>query len=299
MIEDKIITAWYAFRRAGIEIRPDPDRVQAPDIRTEPVSERERSTSSDCRPRPIFTAPPEGSTGSRAPQSPTSEAASRDPSGRHRRHSAIVAGSAQAVRGDDGNERTVAKLAQGEVRRDVALTGDPRTASAHADQGLVLCEVSKDVASGARREATVAEKMAEIVTLGNKGSTASRPGRDERRAAHRVQAAARNLLGRIRSFFRWESGAREVRALWPDCRHEETSRKARSKVKANDPSPVAGHQYTVRSVPRVDAALTTSAEEKKSLNDFATGLAQGVWIERSRGLSRSRSPVGTWVEDLV
>jgi small-conductance mechanosensitive channel/CRP-like cAMP-binding protein len=124
---------------------------------------------------------------------------------------AIASGAARvAVRGEGGLEKTVATLPAGEVFGEMSLlTGDPRAASVHAEDGLVLVSVSREALLPVlTANPGVAEKMAEVVTLRKQGlerAQAEVSSESGKRAD--VQAAKATLAGRIRRFFRLGSRA--------------------------------------------------------------------------------------------
>ncbi len=213
VIEDRIMhRVWYAFRRAGIEI-PFPIQTvyehripYAELLRRKMPVEVERVLANV----PIFTAMAKEDLARLAAAARVLHFGRGEPVIRQGEAGdtlyAIVSGTARvAVRSDDGGERTVAQLGAGEVFGEMSLlTGEPRSASVHAEDGLVLVSVSKDALLPVlTAHPQVAEKMAEIVTVRKQGldRVQAETGTDSARRAE-VQGATRNLLGRMRKFFR-------------------------------------------------------------------------------------------------
>jgi small-conductance mechanosensitive channel/CRP-like cAMP-binding protein len=117
---------------------------------------------------------------------------------------AIVSGSARVtVVSEDRTEHTVAVLREGDVFGEMSLlTGEPRSASVHAEERLVLCAVSKGaVLPLLAANPSMAERMAEIITLRRQGLERARSEVTVGSPHLESQHASRNLLVRIRKFF--------------------------------------------------------------------------------------------------
>jgi small-conductance mechanosensitive channel/CRP-like cAMP-binding protein len=211
VIEDQIMhRIWYAFRRYGIEIpfpirtvyqyqmplpegtkkgRVDLDRVLSKVAIFEPLTNEERGWLLEAASMVDFAG---------------GEPVIRQGEAGDAMY-VIVSGSARvAVRSDGGGEKIVATLKPGEVFGEMSLlTGEPRSASVYAEEGLVLCSVSRDgLLPILTANPAVAEKIAEIVTFRRQGLS-----RIEAEAAQdiagkaEVQGAVKSLVGRIRRFF--------------------------------------------------------------------------------------------------
>jgi small-conductance mechanosensitive channel/CRP-like cAMP-binding protein len=115
----------------------------------------------------------------------------------------IAGGEARVlIRGDNGAEREVAVLREGNVFGEMSLlTGDPRTASIDAQGHLAVVEVGKDALSPVlSSNPALAAGMAEIVVLRREMLDRARAMADSEKEKE-IAAASKTLLGRIRSFF--------------------------------------------------------------------------------------------------
>jgi len=211
VIEDTVMhRIWYGFRRAGIEI-PFPTnvnyeyKVDAPP----PAQEEASSTEEALGKIPLFESLTADERKKLAGGSTRVEFAAGESVIRQGQPGnslyCILAGAVQVlVRSQDGAERSVARLGEGDVFGEMSLlTGEPRSASVVSEDGVILLRVPKEALLPIlTANPAAAERMAEIMAARRQGldrAHAEAASEAENRA--RLQGEAKSILGKIRKFF--------------------------------------------------------------------------------------------------
>jgi small-conductance mechanosensitive channel/CRP-like cAMP-binding protein len=222
-IEDQVMSRlWYAFRRRGVEI-PFPIRHLyhhglPPPLAGEAAAGAVAAPPADARKEaairgalsavPIFAELSEAERESLARGAMLADYGSGERVIRQGDPGealyALAAGRARvAVRGEDGGERDVASLKEGDVFGEMSLlTGEPRSASVYSQGELRVVEVRKSaLAPILSANPGLAARIAEVVVLRREGLDRARAQAALEGKRGEVNAAARALLGRIRTFF--------------------------------------------------------------------------------------------------
>jgi small-conductance mechanosensitive channel/CRP-like cAMP-binding protein len=220
-IEDAVMSRlWYAFRRQGIDI-PFPIRhlyhhqaEEAPAAGDGRPGQADRVAAglADIE-RALAAVPILAELSSEERQALSRDALLHDYGGGERviRQGepgealyAIAAGAARvAVRGENGGEHEVALLQSGDVFGEMSLlTGEPRSATVYSQGELRVVEVRKAaLAPLLVANPGLAARMAEVVVLRREGLDRARETALAAARRSEVNAEARALLGRIRTFF--------------------------------------------------------------------------------------------------
>jgi small-conductance mechanosensitive channel/CRP-like cAMP-binding protein len=212
VIEDRIMhRIWYAFRRAGIEI-PFPTQTSYEyKMPSEPgAAERAIHLKTVLAGVSVFAHLSEEERGRLAEGASlldfgTGEAIVRQGEPGDSLYVVVSGAVRVALRGEDGVERTLTTFGPEDFFGEMALlTGEPRTATAHAEGAVVLCRVSKSALLPVlQSHPEAAEKMAEVVAMRKQElekfraeTAASAPRTME------MHRETRTILGKIRAFFR-------------------------------------------------------------------------------------------------
>lgn len=210
---DVRVRVWFALRRAGIPMAIPASAVfltNQTDERAAKKSQEELAARlAALRKVDLFRALPEATARTLAEEmnampfcageSITHEGARED------ELYILVTGEAAVRIGQEVAPREVARLGPGDFFGEMSLmTGETRTATVVATSDVECYRIGKPTFERILHESPeVAEQIAEILADRKEALTAAKDDADQRR--HRIDTAKRDLLGRIRGFFRLET----------------------------------------------------------------------------------------------